>query len=187
MVRLAKNGNRCYGRSMTGEVEIRRERPEDRAQVRRVNELAFGQPNEADLIDALRSANAATLSMVAVREGKVVGHIIFSPVTVLSVSGDFPAVGLGPIAVLPDVQRCGVGATLVLASLGELSLAGHAIVVVLGHPEYYPRFGFVRASTHGIRWEQDAPDEAFMVLELTPGALAGRGGVVRYRPEFSTV
>ncbi len=172
---------------MAGEIEIRRERPEDRAQVRWVNELAFGQPNEADLVDAVRSAGAATLSMVAVREGKVIGHILFSPVTVVSPSGDFPAIGLAPMAVVPDVQKCGIGSMLVRASLGELSRAGHEIVVVLGHPEYYPRFGFVRASTYGIRWEQDVPDEAFMVLELKPGVLAGRGGVVRYRSEFSTV
>jgi putative acetyltransferase len=172
---------------VAGDIEVRHERPEDQAHVRRVNELAFGQPNEADLVDALRAAGAATVSMVAVRAGQVVGHILFSPVTVGSPSGDFSAIGLAPMAVLPDRQRRGIGSRLVRAGLDELRRAGHEIVVVLGHPAYYPRFGFVRASTHGIRWEQDVPDDVFLLLELRPGALAGRGGVVRYRPEFAVV
>jgi putative acetyltransferase len=165
-------------------------RPEiaaDHAEVRRVNELAFGRPAEADLVDAVRAAGAATLSLVAVHEGRVVGHILFSPVTVASPSGDFVAVGLAPMAVLPEVQKQGVGSLLVRAGLDNLRRAGHEIVVVLGHPEYYPRFGFGRSRAHGIRWEHKAPDEAFMVMELRPGALGGRGGVVRYRSEFEGV
>lgn len=172
---------------MAGDVEIRRERSDDQTQVRHLNEFAFGRPNEANLVDALRSAGAAILSMVAVREGKVVGHILFSPVTVASSGNEFPAVGLGPMAVLPALQRSGIGSMLVRTGLSELRRADHEVVVVLGHLEYYPRFGFVRASTHGVRWEQAVPDEAFMILELRPGVLAGRGGVVRYRPEFATV
>ena len=172
---------------MAGDVEVRLERPEDCAQVRWVNEFAFGQPGEANLVDALRSAAAVTLSLVAVREGTVAGHILFSPVTVTSPSGEFSAIGLAPMAVLPEFQTSGIGSMLVRAGLSELSRAGHDVVVVLGHAEYYPRFGFVRASTYRIRWEQDAPDEAFMVLELRPGVLAGRGGVVRYHPEFAAV
>jgi putative acetyltransferase len=168
-------------------MEIRREQPEDRAEVRRVNQRAFAQPDEANLVDALRSADAVTLSLVAVDGGKVVGHILFSPVAVQSPQGDFSAIGLGPMAVLPESQKSGVGSQLVRVGLAELARLGHAVVIVLGHPDYYPRFGFVRASTCGIRWELEAPDEAFMVLELKPGALAGRGGIVRYRPEFATV
>jgi putative acetyltransferase len=168
-------------------VTVRREIPADHADVRRVNELAFMQPAEADLVDALRAAGAATLSLVAVHEGRVMGHILFSPVTVASPSGDFVAVGLAPMAVLPELQKQGVGSLLVRAGLNELRHAGHEVVVVLGHPGYYPRFGFARAGAHGIRWEHDAPDEAFMVLELRPSALRGRGGVVRYRPEFDAV
>jgi putative acetyltransferase len=166
---------------------VRPEIPADHAEVRRVNELAFGQPAEADLVDALRAAGAATLSLVAVHEGRVAGHILFSPVTVASPSGDFAAVGLAPMAVLPELQKQGVGSLLVRAGLDELRRAGHEVVVVLGHPVYYPRFGFARAGARGIRFEHDAPDKAFMVLELRPGALRGRGGVVRYRPEFDAV
>jgi putative acetyltransferase len=169
------------------DVTLRPEIPTDHAEVRRVNELAFRQPAEADLVDALRAVGVATLSLVAVREGRVVGHILFSQVTVASPSGDFAAVGLAPVAVLPELQRQGVGSLLVRAGLDEIRRAGHEVVVVLGHPEYYSRFGFERASARGIRWEHDAPDEAFMVLELRPSALRGRGGIVRYRPEFDTV
>ena len=91
------------------------------------------------------------------------------------------------MAALPAFQRCGVGSALVQAGLERLRAAGHEFVVVLGHPEYYPRFGFRRASEFGVRWEQDAPDEAFMLLELLPGALRGKQGVVRFRPEFGRV
>ncbi len=172
---------------MIEDVEVRAECPEDHAQVRHVNEIAFGRHGEADLVDALRSAGVATLSLVAVRHSTVVGHILFSPVTVTSPSGDFVAVGLAPMAVLPEVQRIGIGSLLVRAGLAALERAGHEAVVVLGDPAYYPRFGFVRASGHGLRWEHDAPDEAFMVLELRPGGLAGRTGIVRYRPELEAV
>jgi putative acetyltransferase len=169
---------------VTPEFEIRHERPEDEPGIRRVNELAFGQPDEAMLVDALRAGNAVMLSLVAVREREIVGHILFSAVTVTSPQERYFAVGLAPMAVVPDLQRHGVGSALVRASLEQLARAGHRAIVVVGHPDYYPRFGFVRASSRGIRWEHDVADEAFMVLELVPGALAGRGGVVRYCKEF---
>jgi putative acetyltransferase len=172
---------------MMNGVQIRQERPDDVAGIRRVNELAFTRAGEANLVDALRAARAAELSMVAELDGKVVGHVLFSPVTVESPGRVFPAVGLGPMAVQPDLQRLGIGSRLVLAGLSELCNAGHTVVVVLGHRTFYPRFGFEKASAHGVRWEHPAPDEAFMVLGLKPGALAGLCGVVRYRPEFATV
>jgi putative acetyltransferase len=167
-------------------IEIRPERPEHQEGVRRVNERAFAQSTEADIVDALRRAGATTLSLVALLRGEVVGHILFSPVTVLSPTGDFDAVGLAPMAVLPEFQRNGIGSQLVQRGLAELRAARHELVIVLGHAEYYPRFGFVKASTYGIRSEYDVPDEVFMALELKPGVLRGRGGgVARYRPEFA--
>jgi len=171
---------------MNEKVRIRREEPGDAPSVRRINELVFGQPSEANLVDALRAADAVVLSLVAVEGDVVVGHVLFSPVIVASETARFSVVGLGPMAVLPGRQKSGIGSMLVNAGLAELRQAGHEAVVVVGHPHYYPRFGFVRASTHGIRWEIEVPDEAFMVLELKPGALAGRGGVVQYRPEFAS-
>lgn len=170
---------------MPSEVSIRAEEPRDREEVRRVNTLAFGQPDEADIVSRLAAANAVILSLVAEVSGQVVGHILFSPVTIESPAGAWRAVGLAPMAVAPDHQRAGIGGRLVRRGLDELRARGHDAVVVLGHPVYYPRFGFVRASRFGLRCEFDCPDDAFMALELRPGALGERGGVVRYRPELT--
>ena len=167
-------------------ITVRRERPEDADQVRRVNELAFGRPNEAALIDAVRGS-ADTLSLVAVLGHQVVGHILFTAVWIERTDRTTPAVGLGPMAVLPEHQRRGVGADLVRAGLDACRRLGHAVVVVLGHPEYYQRFGFVPASTKGIKYEHGVASAAFMVLELRTGAVARSGGVARYRPEFAAV
>ena len=163
---------------------IRREEPRDADAVRRVNELAFGERTEANLVRELTAASASTLSLVAEKDGYVVGHILFSPVTIETPAGQVTAIGLAPMAVLPDQQRKGIGTRLVQEGLAELRRLGHEVVVVVGHPDYYPRFGFKRASQFGLRTEIDCPDEAFMAIELRPGALAGRGGMVRYRPDF---
>jgi len=164
---------------------IRPETPEDSAAIRSVNAEAFGDSTEADLVEKLRSRQAYTLSLVATDGDKVIGHILFSPVTTESKDTSFSALGLGPMAVLPSHQRKGVGSQLIYAGLQECKRLGHEIVIVLGHPDYYPRFGFVPASRYGIKCEYDVPDEAFMVLELRPGALSGRSGVAKYQPEFN--
>jgi putative acetyltransferase len=156
-------------------VHIRDEEPGDAPAVRRVNETAFAGPAEADLVEALHAAAAVTLSLVAVDRGAIVGHILFSPVDLDGV------VGLAPMAVAPARQGAGIGSALVRAGLERLAAAGVAAVVVVGHPSYYPRFGFQPAARFGLRWEH-GHDDAFFALELVPGALAG-GGVVRYRPE----
>lgn len=166
---------------------IRTEKIEDHEAVRRINELAFGQPNEADLVDALRENADPCISLVAVVDEQVVGHIFFSPVSIEMESGDFTAMGLAPMAVLPEHQNQGIGSQLVRDGLKECRRLGENIVVVLGHPNYYPRFGFVPASLKGLRSEYDVPDEVFMVTELTEGALAGRRGLVKYHPEFAKV
>jgi len=173
-------------RERAGLVDIREERKEDFEGVRRVNEAAFGQAVEADLIDALRADGAVTVSLVAEVKGQIVGHILFSPVTVQG-ANDLKAVGLGPMAVLPELQRRGTGSLLVKQGLEDCRRAGIQAVVVLGHPDYYPRFGFHRASTWGLRCEFEAPDEAFMALELTPDVLSGNAGVIRYHPAFRSV
>ncbi len=168
-------------------VVIRPETVEDFPAVRLVNEQAFARPNEADLVAALRDNAAPIISLVAVLDGRVVGHIFFSPVTVEAEDGSFAAMGLGPMAVLPAYQSQGVGSALVRAGLAACHDMGEDIVVVLGHPGFYPRFGFVPARPRGLYSEYDVPDDVFMVVELREGALARRGGLVRYRPEFSTV
>ena len=163
---------------------IRPETPEDSAAIRSVNEEAFGSSIEADLVEKLRSRRTYTLSLVVTDGDKVIGHILFSPVTIGSGNTSFGALGLGPMAILPSYQRKGVGSQLVRAGLQECKRLGHEIVVVLGHPDYYPRFGFVLANPRGIDCEFEVPEEAWMILEITEGALAGRRGKVKFQPEF---
>lgn len=168
-------------------VTIRQERPEDVAEVRRVNELAFEQPAEANLVDKLRLTCSDALSLVADDDG-VVGHILFTPVVAESGARRVSGMGLAPMAVAPDHQRRGIGSELVRRGLEILRQRGCPFVVVVGHPEYYPRFGFEPASTRGLvsQWE-GIPDAAFMVLILDGRAMTGVSGVARYREEFDEV
>ena len=164
-------------------IAIRREAAEDVAAVRVVNELAFGQPAEADLVDALRRGCTDALSLVATDDG-VVGHILFTPVSVDGADRSLVGMGLAPMSVLPEYQRRGIGSALVSHGLDALRERSCPFVVV-GHPEYYPRFGFEPASKHGFlsQW-QGIPDGVFMSLILNPSVMAGVRGVARYRPEF---
>lgn len=166
------------------QIRIRPEVATDRGAVHAINAAAFEQEAEAQLVDRLRETAEPLISLVAEIEGQVVGHILFSGVSITGENGVWAAIGLAPMAVEPSHQRDGIGSALVISGLKACRAEGHEIVVVLGHPKYYPRFGFERASTHGIRWEIEVPDEVFMVLELVPDALEGTTGVVRYHPEF---
>ncbi len=165
---------------------IRPERADDVAAIRRVNECAFGTSGEADLVDNLRAANRAPVSLVAERDGQVVGHILFSPVRVTHAPQTFRGVGLAPMCVLPECQHTGIGSALVRRGLAACTEAGYDIVVVLGHVGFYPHFGFVRARDHGLDNECGATD-AFMVLELRSGALTHVRGLVTYAEEFSAL
>ena len=165
-------------------VIVRPEEDRDHLAIYAITSAAFDGGEEADLIDRLRQTADPFISLVAEVEGRVVGHILFTPVSFTGPAGASPGIGLAPMAVAPGLQRRGIGSALVERGLEACREAGHQAAVVLGHPEYYPRFGFDRASAHGIRWEIEVPDEAFMVLELVPGALEGRSGVVHYHPEF---
>jgi len=170
-------------------MQIRPERPEDREAVFDVNRLAFGQENEARLVDALRQSSAfiPELSLVALDGSDVLGHILFTRITVEGRSGTHDALALAPMAVLPPFQRQGIGSALVRRGLEEARGLGHRVVIVVGHPDYYPRFGFVPGRPLGILPPFEVPSEAFMVLELQPGALLGIQGVVKYPPEFNEV
>ena len=168
-------------------MEIRPEHPADRAAVHRLNEVAFGRPEEAELVDRLRDEVPSYLALVAVLGGEVVGHVAFTPVTLDPPRSELDVRGLAPMAVLPARQRTGVGSALVRRGLGACRRAGAAAVVVLGHPGYYPRLGFRRADAFGLRSQYEAPPEAFMALELVPGSLADvRGGIVRYHRAFGS-
>ncbi len=166
-------------------IAIREERPADVAAIRDVNDRAFDQPLEGRIVDALRDHGVVQLSLVAVVDDRVVGHILFSPVaTAATGAAGVEASGLGPMAVVPEQQRRGVGAALIDAGLARLRAVGCPFVVVLGHHDYYTRFGFVPASRHGLRCEWDVPDESFMVHILDAAVTAAAAGPVRYRPEF---
>jgi putative acetyltransferase len=164
-------------------IQIRPERADDVAAVHAVHCAAFPTDEEAILVARLRDRGQARVSLVAEVGGEVVGHVVFSPVTIDGASGVCSGVGLAPLAVLPACQRQGVGSALTREGVEVCRRQGVGFVVVLGHPEYYPRFGFRRASERGLRNEYGA-DEAFMVLELQPGSLPPSGGLVKYGPEF---
>ena len=168
-------------------VRVREERPEDVEVIRQVNEEAFEQPDEARIVGRLREQGAVLLSLVAVAGERIVGHVLYSPVRLESDAGSLDGAGLGPMAVRPVAQRRGVGSALIAEGTRRLRERGCPFVVVLGHPQYYPRFGFVPARRHGVRCTWDVPDEAFMLLPLDVTRLRGRSGVARYREEFGAV
>ena len=165
-------------------ITIRPQTPGDIPAIYRLNVLAFGnRPNEARLVDLLRASGKAVLSMAAVSEREVVGQVLFSPVTLDPPQADFNAVGLAPVAVLPDYQRQGIGSRLIREGLERCRQVGYGTVVVLGDPRYYSRFGFARASDYRLANEYNA-DEHFMALELKDGALSNVRGTVKYAAEF---
>lgn len=165
---------------------IRDEKDSDRDAVYAVNKSAFETQSEADLVDALRLQAQPVVSLVAEDNGKVVGHIMFSPVS-LSDYPDLKVMGLAPMAVAPTHQGKGTGSALVRAGLDQCRQLDFAAVVVLGHPDYYPRFGFSPSSQFGIDSEYEVLEEVFMAMELQPEALRGKTGRVRYHPAFSNV
>jgi putative acetyltransferase len=159
---------------------IRDEREEDRDAVRRVHDAAFGQPDEGLIVDALRDAGLAEVSLVAADGGAVVGHALLSRA---ALDTGAPVLALGPVGVLPDRQREGIGVALNRAALGAAQDLPFALVVVLGHAAYYPRFGFESASALGIRAPFDVPDEAWMALPLPAYTPDARGTMV-YPPPW---
>jgi putative acetyltransferase len=164
---------------------IRSEQEKDRTAVHAVNVSAFDTPLEANLVDALRARADPIVSLVAEDNGAILGHIMFSPVA-LSEHPALRIMGLAPMAVAPEHQRKGIGSALVYAGLDQCKQLGFGAVVVLGHPAYYPRFGFSRSTRFGIGCEYDVPEDVFMVVELHAGFLRGASGTIQYHAAFST-
>ena len=166
-------------------MKVRQERPEDAAAIRRVHEAAFGQPAEADLVDALRAAGdlVPELCLVAERGGEVVGHIAFSRARLDS--GD-TVLALAPVGVLPEHQGAGVGSALNRAALERAAATDYPLVVVLGHAAYYPRFGFEPAAPLGVLAPFAVPDENWMALQL-PAYRPDARGTLRYAAAFDAV
>ncbi|HWQ18330.1 MAG TPA: N-acetyltransferase [Methanotrichaceae archaeon] len=165
-------------------VLVREETPNDILAIRNINERAFGQPAEAQIVDNLRANCAGILSLVAVDGDQVVGHILFSPARIELGEKQVEGMGLAPLAALPERQRVGIGSALVQAGISMLKDRGCPFIIVLGYPGYYPRFGFERASLHGIRCQWEVPDEVFMILILDKSAMSEARGIARYRSEF---
>jgi putative acetyltransferase len=163
---------------------IRAATASDAEAIRRVHAAAFGRDAEAELALRLIAREPACISLVAERDGRIVGHVLFSPVRVDGRRFARAPMGLGPVGVEPGLQRGGAGIALCRAGIEACRAAGAPFLVVLGHPTYYPRFGFVPAARFGLTFADMPPREAFMAQELEPGALAGAGGAVRYAPEF---
>lgn len=168
-------------------IVIRLEQAKDIDAIREINRHAFGQREEASLVDNLRQSGCDLLSLVAIAKDRVIGHILFSPVSIETKRKTVHGMGLGPMAVEPGQQRKGVGSELVRKGIEILKERRCPFVVVLGHPQYYRRFGFESASRWGIRCEWDAPDEAFMLLVLDASEMHGIKGLARYRSEFNAM
>lgn len=167
-------------------ISIRLERSEDIGQVLFINRQAFEQLVESRIVDALHKTCPDLLSLVADDDNRLVGHILFSPVAIEGTGRKVMGMGLSPMAVLPACQRKGIGSALVRHGVALLRERNCPFISVLGHPEFYPRFGFEIASKYDLssQWA-GVPDEAFMVLILNDGIMKGVSGIVRYRDEFS--
>jgi len=162
--------------------------PQDTTAITRINDEAFAGSSEGRLVETLRRNGKITLSLVALLNEQLVGHILFSPMQIISPAGEtYEVIGLGPVAVLPEKQQQGIGSALCQKGLAICREAGHGAVLVLGHPTYYPRFGFQAAALLQISCAYDVPADAFMALELQEGALDGVTGVAHYQPEFDGV
>jgi putative acetyltransferase len=166
-------------------ITIRSETAADHDAIRHVNQEAFGSDVEGQLVDALRDGGFVRLSLVAELDGRVVGHVLFSDIQIVSDDQSVEALALAPMAVLPQHQRQGIGTQLVHRSLDSCRENGYRIVVVLGHPNYYPRFGFSPELAAPL--QSQYAGEAFMALELVPGALGGMTGEVKYPPPFESL
>ena len=167
------------------EIRIRQEVKEDHKRVYEINKMAFGQENESKLIEKIRKGPnfVPELSLVAEKDNEIVGHILFSKIKIVGES-EFETLALAPMAVIPKLQKQGIGGKLIKKGIEKAIELGFDSIIVLGHKDYYPKFGFQQASKWGIKSPFEVPDEAFMAIELTEKALESRAGVVQYPQEF---
>ena len=170
-------------------VSIRSENKNDYSTISMVNDMAFGQENEGVLVEKLRKNKSFTkdLSLVACLGNEIVGHILFFPVSIKNKEEAFSTLALAPMSVIPELQGLGIGSQLVEKGLTKAKKLGHKSVIVLGHEEYYPKFGFKPAGTFNIKAPFDVPKNVFMALELVKDSLSTIEGTVEYPKEFSEV
>lgn len=167
---------------------VRKEEEKDYKKIYEVNKLAFGQENESKLIEKIRKGKnfIPDLSLVAEIGNKIVGHIMFSKIIIVG-SSVFETLALAPMAVIPAFQKQGIGSELIKKGMAKAKEIGFDSIIVLGHRDYYPKFGFERASKWNIKCPFEFPDEAFMAIELTEKALENKAGTVKYPNEFLEV
>jgi putative acetyltransferase len=168
-------------------IAIRRATPADWPAIVDINDSAFEGPRESALIGALERSGRPVISLVALADGVPAGHIFFSLIRIQSPGPPIPVAALAPMAVSPRFQRRGVGSQLVDAGLRDCVNQAYQVVVVVGHPHFYRRFGFTPATGVGLASVYSDAGDAFMALELTAGVLRGRTGVVEYPDEFASV
>jgi putative acetyltransferase len=168
-------------------VSIRPEERSDYPDIEQLLRTSFGGDEEVSLVTGIRDSEyyIPDLTLAAVSDSRIVGYIMFSDITIDMKSGLVPALSLAPMAVLPELQGRGIGTRLIERGLSAAKEYGHRIIIVIGHPDYYSRFGFLPASRFGFEVGIEVPDEAFMVLGLSEGVLEGIGGMVRYSPPFN--
>lgn len=182
-----KKRNQAQNPTFDTRLNIRPETKKDFPKITQVNDSSFGQKNEGKLIEKLRQTEnyIPELSLVAELDDKIIGHILLYPITIHSDISKFQSISLGPMAVTPVHQHKGIGSRLVKEGLEAAKKLGHRSVIVVGHPEYYPKFGFKRASQWNIKVPFEVPDDAFLALELVEGELEGKRGTVEYPEEFN--
>lgn len=163
---------------------VRIEEDADIETVQKIIELAFQRTDEADLVEDLRQRSCAILSLVALRRGEIVGHLFFTRVIITNGMGFDRAVGMAPLSVQPAHRRTGVGTDLVRHGIASLKNRGRGVLVVLGDPAYYRRFGFQPAATFGLTTDFTVPADHFMALPLDSNRVEGCGGMVKYAPPF---
>lgn len=176
---------------MTKKIIIRQETKDDFNEVFKLNQIAFGQDNEAKLVDALRSNSTVfvpELSLVATENNRTVGHILFSKIIIKDDQGNQnESLGLAPMAVRPEFQKVGIGGQLIKKGLEIAKKMGFKSVILLGHESYYPKFGFEPADKWKIKAPFDVPSNVFMAIELDKDGLKDISGTVIYPKEFETV
>lgn len=171
---------------MCEDLILRTEQKKDYVAVDHLLKAAFDQRDEADLVHRLRESKAfiPELSIVATCEERIVGYILFTRISIINGNESYPSLALAPVAVLPEMQSKGIGSALIEFGHAHCRQLGHGSLIVLGHEDYYPKFGFQPAENWNITCPFPVPSKNFMALELRPGSLDGVSGEVRYAHEF---
>ena len=168
-------------------MSIRAEKSADLDGISKINIEAFDTKEEVTIVNALRSSGVTNISLVYEKNNELVGHILFTPVELIGDKSSLKLMGLAPMAVIPKFQNKGVGSSLIKEGIQQCIDNGYDAIIVLGHPDYYPKFGFVPSIKYGIKSEYDVPDEVFMALELKENILKGKHGIIKYHDAFNCV